>query len=110
MIKGFEDIKVLYQFLYQSEEHYIEIPSVTGSIITLHMSQECRFIGKNSALPDIPEIDYTCDMSIPMLLQIIQELKNTPAIEFPKRFENRWEEIMTISNTNVALNMKISFN
>jgi hypothetical protein len=43
-------------------------------------------------------------MTIPNMLGIIDQLKTVPAVEFPTCFANRWEEIKTITDTNVAQN------
>ena len=43
-------------------------------------------------------------MTIPNMLGIIDQLKETPPVEFKNEFKSRWEEIKAITNTNVAQN------
>ena len=38
------------------------------------------------------------------MIDIIHRLKDEPAMEFPKNFSNRWEEITMITLEDVALN------
>jgi Leucine-rich repeat (LRR) protein len=98
-----EEITILYQYLYMDENHFITIDnSITK--LEIRMRENCSFKAKNLRFPDVPDLEYTDMMTIPNILGIIDQLKHVPAVEFPTCFTNRWEEIKTITTTNVAQN------
>ena len=98
-----EEISILYQYLYMDENNSIIVDNGITQL-QIRMNDSCYFISKNLRFPDVPEISYTDMMTIPNMLGIIDQLKSVPAVEFPTCFTNRWEEIKTITNTNVAQN------
>ena len=98
-----EEIHILYQYLYMDGRNSIIVDNGVTQL-QIRMNDGCYFISKNIKFPDVPEISYTDMMTIPNMLGIIDQLKNVPAVEFPTCFTNRWEEIKTITNTNVAQN------
>lgn len=98
-----EEIPVLYQYLYMDEGHFITVDNGVTKL-EIRMTDGCFFKAKNLRFPDVPDLNYTDMMTIPNMLGIIDQLKNVPAVEFPTCFANRWEEIKTITNTNVAQN------
>lgn len=98
-----EEITILYQYLYMDENHSIIVDNKLTQL-QIRMNEHCYFTSKNLKFPDVPEMNYTDMMTIPNMLGIIDQLKQVPAVEFPKYFANRWEEIKTITNTNVAQN------
>ena len=98
-----EEIPVLYQYLYMDEGHYITVDNGVTKL-EIRMTDDCFFKAKNLRFPDVPDLNYTDMMTIPNMLGIIDQLKNVPAVEFPTCFANRWEEIKTITTTNVAQN------
>lgn len=98
-----EEIIILYQYLYMDENHYITIDNGVTKL-EIRMRENGYFHAKNLRFPDLPDLDYTDMMTIPNMLGIIDQLKHVPAVEFPTCFTNRWEEIKTITNTNVTQN------
>ena len=99
----FEEIPILWQYLYMSEDHYITVDNgVTQQEI--RMTDDCCFGARNLSFPDLPDLNYTDMMTIPNMFGIIDQLKHVPAVEFPTCFDNRWEEVRTIVLTNVAQN------
>ena len=98
-----EEIPILYQYLYMDENHKIIVDNGLTQL-EIRMNDGCYFIAKNLKFPDVPEHSYTDMMTIPNMLGIIEQLKHVPAVEFPTCFTSRWEEIKTITNTNVAQN------
>ena len=98
-----EEIPILYQYLYMDENHCITIDNGVTTL-EIRMTKNCFFYAKNLRFPDVPELNYTDMMTIPNMLGIIDQLKHVPAVEFPTCFTNRWEEIKTITDTNVAQN------
>lgn len=98
-----EDIPILLQYLYMSEDHYVTVDNGITKL-EIRMTDNCYFKAKNLRFPDLPDLNYTDMMIIPNMLGIIDQLKTAPAVEYPTCFSNRWEEIKTITNTNVAQN------
>ena len=98
-----EEIPILYQYLYMDENHSITINNGVTTL-QIRMTDSCYFMSKNLRFPDVSEMSYTDMMTIPNMLGIIDQLKQVPAVEFPTCFTSRWEEIKTITNTNVAQN------
>ena len=98
-----EEIPILCQYLYMDESHYITVDNGITKL-EIRMNEHCYFTSKNLRFPDVPEMNYTDMMTIPNTLGIIDQLKHSPAVEFPTCFTNRWEEIKTITDTNVAQN------
>ena len=98
-----EEIPILWQYLYMSEDHYITIDNGVTKL-EICMTEGCGFRAKNLKFHDVPELNYTDMMTIPNMLGIIDQLKHSPAVEFPTCFTNRWDEVKTITIANVAQN------
>ena len=98
-----EAIPILWQYLYMDEDHYITIDNGVTKL-EIRMTEGCGFRAKNLKFPDVPELNYTDMMTIPNMLGIIDQLKHSPAVEFPTCFTNRWDEVKTITITNVTQN------
>lgn len=98
-----EEIPILLQYLYMSEDHYVTVDNGVAKL-EIRMTDSCCFKAKNLNFPDLPDLNYTDMMTIPNMFGIISQLKQVPAVEFPSCFANRWEEVKTITDTNVAQN------
>ena len=98
-----EEIPILWQYLYMNEDHYITVDNGVTQL-ELRMTENCYFHAKNLRFLNLPDMSYTDMMTIPNMLGIIDQLKHVPPVEFPTCFNNRWEEIKAITNTNVAQN------
>ena len=98
-----EEIPILWQYLYMDENNSIIVDNGVTRL-EIRMTGNCYFHAKNLSFPNLPDMSYTDMMTIPNMLGIIDQLKHVPAVEFPTCFTNRWEEIKTITNTNVAQN------
>lgn len=109
LIEGFENIKILQQYLYMSEEHNILIHNSIGVPLRLRMGDNGRYMCQNMNFPDLPETCWASEMTINTTLDVIEVLKKEPAVEFPKRFKNRWEEVKALTQANVALNMEHTY-
>ena len=105
LIEGFENIKILQQYLYMSEEHTILIHNCIGVPLRLRMDDNGIYMCQNMNFPNVPETCWAEDMTINMTLDVIEVLKEEPAVEFPQRFENRWEEIKMLTQANLSLNI-----
>lgn len=101
-----EEIIILCQYLYMSEEHCIIINN--GLVkLEIRMNEHCCFYAKNFNFPDVPALDYTDMMTVPNMLGIIDQLKKIPPVEFKNEFKSRWEELKTITYANVGQNKLI---
>ena len=105
MLFNFDEIKILWQYLYLSEEHSIKVENMLGIPLEFSMDENGVVWKKNLHFPEVPK---TCEcLKIPIWLGIIEQLKTKPAEEIPNgRFKNRWDEIRTLTLTTVALNRK----
>lgn len=101
-----EDIIILYQYLYMSEEHCIIIDNGLTKL-EIRMNEHCYFHAKNLTFPNVPALDYTDMMTIPNMLGIIDQLKKVPPVEFKNEFKSRWEELKTITYANIGQNKLI---
>ena len=98
-----EDITILYQYLYMSEDHFITVDNRVTKL-EIRMRDNGSFHAKNLNFPDLPDLEYTDMMVIPNMLGIIDQLKNVPSIEFKNEFKSRWEELRAITLANVSQN------
>lgn len=104
LLQGFENIKILQQYLYISEEHSITITNCIGVQLQIRMGENLHYYCKNMNFPNLPDACWSDNMHPTTMLNIIDQLKEIPAIEFPQSFANRWEEIKMITMTNVTQN------
>lgn len=98
-----EDIIILYQYLYMSEDNYITIDNGVTKL-EIRMNERGYFHAKNLNFPDLPDLNYTDMMFIANMLGIIDQLKHVPPIEFKNEFKSRWEELRAITLANVCQN------
>lgn len=74
------------------------------AVIEIWMEEDYKIKGLNLNFRDLPPYDYDTEMTLEnVLLGMIPQLKEQEAEEF-KTFENRWEEIKTLTLETVALN------
>ena len=66
------------------------------------MDENLNCLCINLSFPDLEETLF--EQGLNYWLAVIERLEDKPAIEFPNSFKNRWEEIKTITQTNLALN------
>lgn len=104
LLDGFENIKILQQYLYMSEEHFIEVENSIGVHLQIRMRENLHYYCKNMNFPDLPDACWSDNMHPETMIAIIDQLQEQPAVEFPKRFKSRWEEIKCITYANVTQN------
>lgn len=98
------DVSIFYQYLYMNKDHRITFNNDLTDL-TLSMDDNLYVMCKNERFPDIPPSDFSSTLTLSYILAVIDRLKDMPAIEFPSSFKNRWEEIKTITQTNLSLNI-----
>jgi len=106
LVNGFDDLATLLQYLYMSEDHSIQVKNCIGVPLQIRMDENLRCFCKNLNFPNLPETNWTEEMSVPTIMAIIDQLKKKPAKEYPNRFPSRWEEIKTLTRTQLSLNRK----
>lgn len=101
---AFEDeLAVLLQYLYMDPDASIRVRNAVTTM-EIRMTDSCGFLAKNLQFPDLPEMNYTSEMTVPVMFGIIEQLKQNPPEQYPKRFKNRWEEIKDLTLINMSLN------
>lgn len=106
---AFEEIPILLQYLYMSENHKILIHNCINVPLELYMVEDkengcVEIMSRNLNFPDLPPRRFSEECHPETLLSIIHRLKEDKAVEYPDRFSNRWEEISDITKMNLALN------
>lgn len=100
LLDGFNDIKVLFQYLYMSKEHSITVNNGVCDL-NLSMDENLRIWQRNM---NFPNLDSTVrEIQLAEMLSIVEQLKEQKPQVY-KRFVNRWEEIKQITTINVAQN------
>lgn len=99
---AFHNLTKLLQYLYLGDT--ITIINAIQVRLTIRMNPEtCGFEVRNENFPELGFRPFTEQMTVPVLFDIIEQLKTQPA-EHPASFHTRWDEIKTITDMNVCLN------
>jgi hypothetical protein len=83
------------------EEHSITVNNGLCDL-KLHMDENLRILQKNMNFPYLD--DTVREIRLAELISIVEQLKESPAVEFPNCFKSRWEEIKMTTMTNVTQN------
>lgn len=104
ILKEFENITILNQYLYMNEDNYVDY---FNGITTLRikMNEDCEYLAINLAFPNLKPLKCSSDMSINFIKNIIENLKKQEPILKNTRFQNRWEEIKDTTLANLSLNL-----
>lgn len=104
-LRDIDDIAILLKYLYMNEDAYVIVENSIGLHIKISMNEHLDLskvlldgVYKNQLLTE------GNDMTPSVLSAVISQLKEQSAEQFPERFKNRWEEIKTITSSNIALN------
>ena len=110
LLDDLPDVLILCQYLYMKEDNRVEVPGmVPGTVFRFSMDEDMNIVSQfkpnfhgreTEFMP--PEVDK--EMTVRKLISVIDNLKEMPAVEFPKTFKNRWEEVRTIALDTVAMN------
>ena len=103
LLDKFEDIKILQQYLYMGEDHFIIVTNSIGVKLEIRMNENLDYYCKNTNFPDLPESCWSSTMTNRTMLSIIEQLREEPPLEF-SMFESRWEEIKSVCCANLSLN------
>ena len=107
-LKKLKDITVLNQFLYMSEDNFIEYNQDDGTTLEIRIDENLDYISNYAkscgALSHLVPLRVTNSMNLTTLMGIIENIKKQKPKMENTRFKNRWEEIESITLDNLALN------
>lgn len=101
LVNGFEDIKVLLQYLYMNKNNTITV-SNNIALLEFSLTDNMTLMCKNTAFPELPATPR--EIILEEMLGCIEQLKEMAAEEFPDSFSSRWEEIKAITKGTLAIN------
>ena len=98
----FDNIAVLNKFLYMDKNNYIDYNNgITILRIALNDDYEYQVVNLN--FPNSKPTNFSQEMTIPVIENIIDYLKEQKPEMKNTMFKNRWEEISTITKANMTL-------
>ena len=98
----FDNIAVLNKFLYMDKNNYIDYNNGIAILrITLNDDYEYQVVNLN--FPNSKPTNFSQEMTIPVIKNIIDDLKKQKPEMKNTMFKNRWEEISTITKSNITL-------
>ena len=97
-----ENISKILQYLYMSESHTIEFFNGMTTL-EIFMKEDLSIYAINKSFPDLPPLSFNSTFTPVYILGLIDKLKETPA-KINDCFDNKWDEIIGITNSNLGLN------
>ena len=97
-----ENITIILQYLYVNPEHIIKYDNGLTTL-EIYMNDAFEIYAKNLKFEDLPPLYFTSTFGIPYILGLIDILKDTKS-DMEDVFENKWEEILKVTKSNVGLN------
>ena len=108
ILQKLKDIAILNQFLYISEDNFVEYNQDDGTTLKIRIDEDLDYISNYSkscgALSHLVPLRVTNSMNLTTLIGIIENIKKQKPKMENTRFKNRWEEIESITSDNLALN------
>ena len=102
--KHLDDVNILLKYLYMSEDNSISYKNAINVEFKLNMDEDFSLI-KTMVTGAMPGQKFNGDeLSISDLIAIVEQLKDSPAIEFPDQFVNRFDEIKNMMAMTMSLN------
>lgn len=91
-----DDIKTLQQYLWMDKRNRIQIRNAFHAPLELQMDEQGRCWCTNLRFPTVyPKSDWS-NLPIETWYRIIDDLKQTPAVQLVNVCNNRWEEIKVL--------------
>ena len=108
ILEKMKEVTILNQFLYMSEDNFIEYNQDDGTTLEIRIDEDLDYISNYSkscgALSHLVPLRVTNSMNLTTLIGIIENIKKQKPKMENTRFKNRWEEIESITSDNLALN------
>ena len=102
--KHLDDVNILLKYLYTSEDNSISYTNAIDIEFKLSMNEDFS-LTKTMVTGAMPGQKFNGDeLSILDLIAIVEQLKDSPAIEFPDQFTNRFDEIKNTTAITMSLN------
>lgn len=89
----FEDIKKLQQYLYIGNS--VTIKNAINVELEITMDKSFNYWCKNMNFPQNPPMEFSSEMTIPVIIDIIDQLKETSPQMANTQLKSRWEEVKT---------------
>lgn len=97
------NIAILFQYLYISEDHAITFNNELTDL-RIRVDERCTVLCQNLSFPGAPETDFSEQMTLDYTLNVIEILKTMPPEKYKGMTKDRWDEIKTVTQCNLALN------
>lgn len=104
LLEGFQDILTLQRYLYMNEDHSVTVENTIGVKLEIRMREDLEYTCKNKDFPEFPESNWSDRMTNATMLDIISQLKEEPAVEYPEAFCSRWDEIKWVTSATIGQN------
>lgn len=108
ILQKLKDVATLNQFLYMSEDNFVEYNQDDGTTLEIRIDEDLDYISNYTkscgALSHLVPLRVTNSMNLTTLIGIIENIKKQKPKMENTRFKNRWEEIESITLDNLALN------
>jgi len=112
IMKDFPAVIDLLTYLYADENHEVIVPGmIPGTEFKIKMDEHCNILSAfkpriaSDGKDEFSNFAIDRNITIRQLINVIANLKEMPAVEFPTAFKNRWDEVKTIAGTIRGLNM-----
>lgn len=97
------NIATFFRYLYSDSEARITFHNGLGKM-QLRMDEELNVWCKNLNFPDLPEMQYSQELTPYNIMAIVDILKEQPPEIYPNAFDNRWQEIKSLAFPYLELN------
>lgn len=104
------NVLILCRYLYGEEGNAVEVPGmVPHTMFRFTMNEDLDFVSQFRPYlgPDSKNEwtePHVYNISIREIVDIVENLKELPAVEHPGKFRNRWEEVKMLTATMTVLN------
>ena len=102
-LDAIDDISMLLTYLYMDENAYVTFENSIGVKFKLTIDKDLELTRTMINGASRPVSMDGNDITPSVLLTIVEQIKEQPAEQFPNRFTNRWEEIKTMTLSNITL-------
>lgn len=103
VLKTMEDLKTILQYLYLDESHTIKVENVIQVPFELSMDDQGNLLGQNLNFPELPKTNWNEALTVPNIRDMVSQLEEQDAVQFPGSYPNRWEEIKGIVSIQMAV-------
>lgn len=103
VLKTMEDLKTILQYLYLDESHIIQVENIIQVPFELSMDDQGNLLGQNLNFPELPKTNWNEALTVPNIRDMVSQLKEQKAVQFPDSYPNRWEEIKGIVSIQMAV-------